>query len=173
MASSLPAQRSAAKSKSASKCAACRAIIFFACAACKFTANPSTRPVWGQRVAMNLTGPERASIERGQVICHEKLSLTSDRFDAFLEVRPAAAKGIKNHQRVRIHLGTAERLGKIVVLGNAEKLEPKQSAYCQVTLNEPLLVLRGDHFIVRDETARRTLAGGLVINPWAKRHKRE
>ena len=36
-------------------------------------------------MAMNLTGPERASIERGQVICHEKLSLTSDRFDAFLE----------------------------------------------------------------------------------------
>ena len=70
---------------------------------------------------MNLTGPERASIERGQVICHEKLSLTSDRFDAFLEVRPAAAKGIKNHQRVRIHLGAAERLGKIVVLGDSGK----------------------------------------------------
>ena len=134
--------------------------------------KPVDTAVWGQRVAINLTGPERASIERGQVICHEKLTLTSDRFDAFLEVRPAAAKGIKNHQRVRIHLGTAERLGKIVVLGNTEKIEPKQSAYCQVMLNEPLLVLRGDHFIVRDETARRTLAGGLVINPWAKRHKR-
>ena len=134
--------------------------------------KPVDTAVWGQRVAINLTGPERASIERGQVICHEKLALTSDRFDAFLEVRLAAAKGIKNHQRVRIHLGTAERLGKIVVLGNTEKIEPKQSAYCQVMLNEPLLVLRGDHFIVRDETARRTLAGGLVINPWAKRHKR-
>jgi selenocysteine-specific elongation factor len=127
---------------------------------------------WGQRVAMNLTGPERASIERGQVICHEKLSLTSDRFDAFLEVRPAAAKGIKNHQRVRIHLGTAERLGKIVVLGAVEKIEPKQSSFCQITLSEPLLALRGDHFIVRDETAQKTLAGGMVVNPWAKRHKR-
>ena len=127
---------------------------------------------WGQRVAINLSGPERASIERGQVICHEKLALTSVRFDGFLEVRPAAAKGIKNHQRVRIHLGTAERLGKIVVLGGADKIDAKQSGYCQVTLNEPLLALRGDHFIVRDETARRTLAGGLVINPWAQRHKR-
>ena len=83
-----------------------------------------------------------------------------------------ARKGIKNHQRVRVHLGAAERLGKIVILGAAEKIEPKQSAYCQVTLTEPLLALRGDHFIVRDETARRTLAGGVVINPWAKRHKR-
>jgi selenocysteine-specific elongation factor len=127
---------------------------------------------WGQRVAMNLTGPERASIERGHVICHEKISFTTERFDAFLEVRPAAAKGIKNHQRVRIHMGAAERLGKIVLLGAKERAEPKESAYCQITLDEPLLVLRGDHFIVRDETARRTLAGGIAIQPWAQRHKR-
>ncbi len=127
---------------------------------------------WGQRVAMNLTGPERASIERGQVICHDKLALTSDRFDAFLEVRPAAAKGIKNHQRVRVHMGAAERLGKIVFLGAKEKAEPKESTFCQITLAAPLLVLRGDHFIVRDETAQRTLGGGQVIHPWARRHKR-
>jgi selenocysteine-specific elongation factor len=127
---------------------------------------------WGQRVAMNLTGPERADIARGHVICHEKISLVTDRFDAHLEVRPAANKGIKNHQRVRVHLGTAERLGKIVVLGKGEKIEPKQSAYCQITIAAPLLALRGDHFIVRDETAQRTLAGGMVVNPWAKRHKR-
>jgi len=127
---------------------------------------------WGQRVAMNLTGPDRASIERGQVICHEKLSLTSDRFDAFLEVRPAAAKGIKNHQRLRIHMGAAERLGKIILLGGKEKLDAKQSAYCQITLNEPLLVMRDDHLVARDETAQRTLGGGVVIHPLANRHRK-
>jgi selenocysteine-specific elongation factor len=127
---------------------------------------------WGQRVAMNLTGPERSDIARGHVICHEKISLTTDRFDAYVEVRPAARKGIKNHQRVRVHLGTAERLGKIAILGEAANIEPKQSSYCQITLTEPLLALRTDHFILRDETARRTVAGGLVVNPWAKRHKR-
>jgi selenocysteine-specific elongation factor len=130
------------------------------------------RASWGQRVAMNLTGSERASIERGQVICHEKLALTSQRFDAFLEVRPAAAKGIKNHQRLRIHMGAAERLGKIVLLGDKDKAEPKESVYCQITLEEPLLVLRGDRFVARDETAQRTLGGGTVIHPWSKRHKR-
>ncbi len=127
---------------------------------------------WGQRVAMNLSGPERAAIERGQVICHEKLSLTSARFDAYLEVRPAAAKGIKNHQRLRIHMGAAERLGKIVLLGAKESAAPKESVYCQITLDEPLLLLRGDHFVARDETAQRTLGGGQVIHPWSKRHKR-
>jgi len=127
---------------------------------------------WGQRVAMNLTGPDRAEIARGHVICDEKISLVTDRFDAHLEVRPGARKGLKNHQRVRVHMGAAERLGKIVILGAGEKIEPKESAFCQITISEPLLALRGDHFILRDETARRTLAGGIVINPWANRHKR-
>jgi selenocysteine-specific elongation factor len=127
---------------------------------------------WGQRVALNLTGPERADVTRGHVICHEKLTLTSDRFDAFLEVRPAATKGIKNHQRVRVHLGTTERLAKIILLEAKDKVEPKTSTYCQITLAEPVMALRGDHFIVRDETARRTLAGGVVLHPWARAHKR-
>jgi selenocysteine-specific elongation factor len=127
---------------------------------------------WGQRVALNLTGSDRAAIERGHVICHEKITRTSDRFDTFLEVRPAAGKGIKNHQRVRVHLGTAERLAKVILLGPKEKVEPKEAAYCQITLAEPLLSLRGDHFIIRDETAQRTLAGGIVIHPWPKKHKR-
>ncbi|HTM10255.1 MAG TPA: selenocysteine-specific translation elongation factor [Verrucomicrobiae bacterium] len=127
---------------------------------------------WGQRVALNLAGLEKAAIERGHVICDEKLTLTTDRFDARLEVRPAATKGVKNHQRVRIHLGTAERLGKLIILGGGEKIEPKEVAFCQITLGEPLLALRGDRFIVRDETARRTLGGGIVIHPWPQKHKR-
>lgn len=127
---------------------------------------------WGQRIALNLTGQEKTPITRGHVICHEKITLISDRFDALLEVRPAATKGIRNHQRVRIHLGTAERLGKLILLGSKEKIEPKESSYCQVTLTDPVLALRGDHFIVRDGTGQRTLGGGIVIHPWAKKHKR-
>lgn len=127
---------------------------------------------WGQRVAVNLTGVDRAAIARGDVICAEKLTFTSERFDARLEVRPGAAKGIKNHQRVRVHIGAAERLGKIILLGTKNKVEPKESAFCQITTIGPLLVLRGDHFIVRDETASRTLGGGVIIHPWAKPHKK-
>ena len=126
----------------------------------------------GQRVALNLSGQEKPSIERGHVICDEQLALTSNRFDAWLELRPTAAAGIKNHQRVRVHLGTAERLAKLILLGPHERLGPKQAGYCQVVLSEPLLALRGDHYIVRDETAQRTLGGGVVIHPWPKKHKK-
>jgi selenocysteine-specific elongation factor len=127
---------------------------------------------WGHRVAMNLTGQEKASIERGQVICDEHITTATDRFDARLEVRPAAGSGIKNHQRVRVHLGTAERLGTLILLDGRESVGPKQSALCQLALAEPILAMRRDRFIIRDETAQRTLGGGVVLHPWAQRHHR-
>jgi selenocysteine-specific elongation factor len=127
----------------------------------------------GQRIALNLSGQEKPAIARGDVICQEKLTRTTDRLDALLEVRPMAAKGVKNHQRVRVHLGTAERLAKVILLEPREKVGPKESCYCQIALVEPLLALRRDRFIIRDETAQRTLGGGVVLHPWARTHKRK
>jgi selenocysteine-specific elongation factor len=126
----------------------------------------------GQRVALNLSGHERDAIERGDVICHESLTLTSSRFDAFVDVRPSAAAGVKSYQRVRVHAGTSERMGKLVVLGADDKIGPKQAAYCQIVLSEPVHVLRDDRFVIRDETAQRTLAGGVVIHPWPRKHRK-
>jgi selenocysteine-specific elongation factor len=128
---------------------------------------------WGQRVALNLAGQDGPAPERGDVVCDECIRSSSVRFDAWIEIRPTAARGIASHQRVRLHLGTAERLAKIVLLGSAgTRLGPKGSGYCQVVLAEPVLALRGDRFILRDETAQRTLGGGVVVHPWAGRHKK-
>jgi selenocysteine-specific elongation factor len=149
---------------------------------------------WGQRVALNLSALEKVPIERGHVICDEDITTSSSRFDAFVELvrlppsRAARASAslaeasggsgkpdttsIKSHQRVRVHLGTAERLGRLVVLGARRSVEPKDSAYCQIALSEPLLTMRGDRFVLRDETAQRTIGGGIVVHPWARRHKR-
>jgi len=136
--------------------------------------QPVDAATWGQRIALNLSGLEKPSLSRGDVICHEALTRRSDRFDASLEVRPSAvagATGVKNHQRVRVHLGTAERMAKLILLGSAS-VRPKEPAFCQIVLSEPLLALRGDRFIIRDETARRTLGGGVVIHPWPRTHGR-
>ena len=126
---------------------------------------------WGQRVALNLVGSEAASVKRGQVVCHEKLARTSQRYDAHVEIPRAGARGLRSHQRVRVHLGTAEITAKLVFLQGKDKVESNQSAYCQITLDEPALVMRGDRFILRDEVARRTLGGGIVLHPWATRHR--
>ncbi len=128
---------------------------------------------WGQRLALNLVGATRTPTSRGDTICDETVTLTCLRFDARLEVRPGATSGIKSYQRVRVHIGTAERLGHVVVIGPpGSMVTPGQRAFCQIELDDPVLALRGDRFIVRDETAQRTIAGGSVVWPDAPKHKR-
>lgn len=139
----------------------------------------------GQRIALNLTGSSRGDLGRGDVLCDPAITLVTTRFDARLEIRPRAPSGLKDHQKIRFHVGTAERLGKVVLLGSEDRpwpdpsraksrdaIAPRESAYCQIVLEEPVHLLRGDRFIVRDETAQRTLGGGVVVHPSASRHKR-
>jgi selenocysteine-specific elongation factor len=127
---------------------------------------------WGQRVALNLTGLEKRDLTRGHVICHPKVTLITQRFDAFVEIRPGARREIENHERVRVHLGTAEVIGKIIILDGRAVLPPRSTAFCQIVLEEPVVALRGDRFILRNQTAQGTLGGGEVLHPFAQRHRR-
>lgn len=127
---------------------------------------------WGQRVALNLAGLDKSEVTRGYSICHPKVTLTTQRFDAFVEIRPGARREIENHEQVRVHIGTAEVMGKIIILNGQEVLPPRSTAYCQIVLEEPVVALRGDRFILRNQTAQGTVGGGEVINPFAQRHRR-
>ena len=127
---------------------------------------------WRQRVALNLAGLERTEIVRGHVIADPGVTLVSDCLDARVEIRPAARKGVASHTRVRVHLGTAETLGKIVLLEGQSVLAPKRAAYAQLVLERPLVALRGDRFILRAENGQATLGGGEVVLPLAERHRR-
>src|SRR5438105_2301504 len=101
-------------------------------------------------------------------------TLTGEGLDllrAELASPPAAGRPLSSHGRVRFHLGTAEVIGKLIVLGGGSALEPRTSGWAQIALAEPVLAMRGDRFILRDETARGTLGGGEVVNPFAARHR--
>ncbi len=127
----------------------------------------------GQRVAMNLAGIERTDVGRGQVVCGDGIERTTDRFDAWIEVRPAARGALASHARVRVHVGTAEEMGKVVVLDGRPAIPPREKGWAQIVLGTPVVALRGDRFVLRDETARRTLGGGVIVNPFAARHRRD
>jgi selenocysteine-specific elongation factor len=123
----------------------------------------------GQRIALNLGGVELGEVGRGDVVCDARLARTTTRLDARVEVRPGARLGLAHHGRVRVHAGTAEVLARIVLLDGASELGPRSAGWVQLVLREPIVALRGDRFIVRDEAARWTLGGGVVVNPFADR----
>lgn len=125
-----------------------------------------------QRVALNLSGAERMELKRGDVVVDERLELTTTRLDARVEIRPAARHPLKTHARVRLFIGTAETIARAIVLEGAGEIAPKKSALAQLVLHEPMVALGGDRFVIRDETSRRTLGGGVVLNPLGRRVRR-
>ena len=127
---------------------------------------------YGQRVALNLAGVERAGVTRGHVVCDPALDRDTRRCDVWVEIRPAAGRPVRSHDLVHVHLGTAETMGKLVLLGGSEALAPRAAGLAQLILREPVHALRGDRFILRNASAQRTIGGGSIVHPFAWRHGR-
>ncbi|RMD86358.1 MAG: selenocysteine-specific translation elongation factor, partial [Candidatus Dadabacteria bacterium] len=125
----------------------------------------------GQRVALNLAGVERSEIRRGHCLVEPGIPAETSRFDAEVEVRRSARKEVASHQRVRVYLGTSERMGRIVWVDGTKALAPPATGYAQIVLAEPLVAFCGDRFVLRDETASRTLGGGRVLVARAPRRR--
>ena len=65
-----------------------------------------------------------------------------------------------------MHLGTADVTARVSIRRGAV-IAPGESAMVQLILDQPLAALHGDRFIVRDQSATRTLGGGTIIDPYA------
>jgi selenocysteine-specific elongation factor len=119
----------------------------------------------GERCALNLAGTElgRAQIVRGDWIVAGNVPPPVRRLDARLRILGGEAKPFKHWTPVHVHLGAAHATGRVALLEN-EALAPGTSGRVQLVLEDPIGALRGDRFIVRDQTARRTLGGGIVID---------
>ncbi len=134
--------------------------------------EPVQRALGGQRVALNLAGVEKGDVERGDTIVKPGTAVASARFDARVEVRPMAGRAVESYDRVRVYCGTREAHGRIIWLDAVERVEPRESAFCQIVLSSDAVLGRGDRFVLRDETAQRTLGGGSVLLAQAERHRR-
>jgi selenocysteine-specific elongation factor len=123
---------------------------------------PAERGRAGQRLALNLAGIDgKAPIVRGDWLVAGAVPAAVTRFDARLEV--VCGRTLKHWTPVHVHLGTADVMGRVAVLG-AESIAPGASSLVQLVLQRPIGALRADRFIVRDQSASRTLGGGAVVD---------
>ncbi len=122
-----------------------------------------------QRVALNLTGAEKLDLARGDVLADERLESATARFDAWMEIRPAAKRALKSNTRVRLFIGAAETIARAILLDDAGLIAPKSAGFAQLVTEDPVVALSGDRFVIRDETNSRTLGGGVVLNPFGRR----
>jgi selenocysteine-specific elongation factor len=126
----------------------------------------------GQRCALNLGGIGKDEIARGDWIVSPRLHAPTARFDVRLHLSPQAAAALTHWAPVHLHLGAAHVMARVALL-QGDKLTPGGSTLAQLVADQPLGVVNGDRFILRDAEARHTIGGGTVLDPDAPARRRK
>lgn len=127
--------------------------------------------VAGMRTAINFQGLEKSAVNRGEVISRPGALKTSYMLDVSFHFLSSNEKSIKNRTRVRLHTGTSEMMGNLILLENDELL-PGATALVQIRLDSPIAGVKDDRFVVRSYSPVRTVGGGRILNPISQKHKR-
>ena len=120
----------------------------------------------GQRCALNLAG-ERLSkdlLQRGAWLVEPLAHAPTQRLDVRLTLAPDA-KTLKQWAAVHFHLGAGSQPARVVLL-EGESLAPGSAMLAQIVLGEPVEARGHDRFVLRDPSARHTLGGGAVLDPY-------
>ena len=128
--------------------------------------KPAAQAVAGQRCALNLTGADLESVSRGDWVLDEAIHGPTQRIDVRLNVLASEGRPLKHWTPVHLHLATADVTARVAIR-REEAIAPGVSALAQLVLDHPVNALHGDRFIVRDQSASRTLGGGSVLDPFA------
>jgi selenocysteine-specific elongation factor len=132
--------------------------------------KPIERAVAGQRTAVNLQGIDHADVKRGMVLAPPGIFASTKRLDARITLLNSA-RPLKNRTRAHFHEGAAETIAEVILLDRAE-LAPGESALVQMRLDDEILLLPGDRFILRQFSPVVTIGGGVVVDARPVRHKR-
>jgi selenocysteine-specific elongation factor len=122
----------------------------------------------GQRTALNLAGLEITELARGMMLTPPHMFRPTQRVSVALDLLQSA-RPLRDRTRVHFHVFTAETVAEISLLG-AKQLQPGESAIAFLKLDDPLLLLPGDRFIIRQFSPVITMGGGQVLDaaepPW-------
>ncbi|MBM4135858.1 MAG: selenocysteine-specific translation elongation factor [Nitrospira sp.] len=125
----------------------------------------------GQRVAINLQGVEKEDLTRGDSVVIPKRFPTTKTIDAKIEML-SEAPILKSKSTVHFHLGTSETIARII-LYNRDELQAGESCYCQFRLQDPVISMSGDRYIIRRFSPVETIGGGEVLDPYPSRRRRK
>ncbi|MBN2471022.1 MAG: selenocysteine-specific translation elongation factor [Anaerolineae bacterium] len=118
----------------------------------------------GSRVAVNVTGIEKDTLRRGQVLTHPGWLRETVLIDVRFRHLPDASRPLKHNAQVKFFSGAAEALARVRLL-DADQLQPGAEGWLQVRLESPVAVVRGDRFILRYPSPGETIGGGTVVDP--------
>jgi selenocysteine-specific elongation factor len=128
----------------------------------------------GSRTAVNVT-LGKDELGRGQMLVRPGELEAGRLVDVRLRWLATSSRPLKRRQRLLVHAGTAQTLATVALL-DAGALEPGQAGLAQLMLDEPMVLLPGDRFILRGFALQRhhgtTVGGGVILRTLGTRLRR-
>ena len=129
--------------------------------------QPAEHGTAGQRCALNLVGEgfDKSKVQRGYWVLAPPIHAPSQRIDVQLNVLAAEDQPLVHWTPVHFHLAAVEAMGRVALLEGA-RLNPGETGLAEIVLDRPIGALRGDRFVIRDQSALRSVGGGMVLDPF-------
>jgi len=115
------------------------------------------------RTAVGIAGIERSAVSRGDVLVTDELAWsTATAIDVEIELGPGAPKPLTSRTRVRVHMGTAEVMARVLP---RVPIEPGGRGMARLKLETPLVARAQDRFVLRSYSPVTTIGGGRILDP--------
>ena len=167
--------------------------------------QPREQALAGERTSLQVTGAPLAALRRGLQLGAPGAFAATTRLLVRLTALADAPAPLAGFAAVRLHLHSAEALGRLRTLrapkpaappdgggdagdgsgdggGGGEggsggssaagaAIAPGATGLVEIRLQTPVVAARGDRVIVRRPSPAATLGGGVVLDPWWRRHR--
>lgn len=133
----------------------------------------SDRAQAGERCAINIVGRGvgEGSVSRGNWLMHSSLYVPTRRIDVDLRVLESEPRPLKHWTPTHLHIAADHLAARVAVLSGGT-IAAGERGLVQLVLEQDAFVVHGDYFVLRDQSAQRTIAGGHVIDPFPPRRGR-
>jgi selenocysteine-specific elongation factor len=125
----------------------------------------------GQRVGINLQGVSKEDLKRGDIVTVPETLKPTYLIETRIELLKEA-KPLKHNAPIHFYLTTSETIGKVKLFGKSE-IQPLETAFAYIKLQEPVIAMAGDRFVIRRFSPLETLGGGLVLDPEPPKRKKD
>jgi len=116
----------------------------------------------GSRVAVNLSGVDVSDVRRGQALVLPKTLSAIDTIDAEITLL-LGAPALKHRANVHFHALTSETMASVFLYGY-EAMQPGTARFARIKLAEPIVLVPGDRFVLRQPLPAGTIGGGCILD---------
>ena len=121
----------------------------------------------GGRAAIALAGLDVGDVPRGSVLITDESWQATSMFEALVRVGSDLADRLSPRTELRVHAGASEVGARIVFAAAGAGAE--SPTFARITTDAPIVLRGGDRFVIRLPAPLRTIGGGVVLDPYARR----